>query len=332
MAWPPLPLALAAPAILAGVAATACLSRCSQLMRRLKAGDRLADAAVAFERAGKAHAPSVLVVGDSTGVGTGATRPEDSIAGRLAATFPDVSIVNRARNGAKTLDAIMQLADEAGHHYDLVLVHVGGNDALRATPIRALAPQVDALMRRALRISNHVVVTTLPNIGLLPIFFPPLSWWFSRRSRAVSTMFAREATRHRVHYVDFFHSRPTPQFHRKALQYFACDGLHPSSDLYRYVYETVMASTPINALLHRPRLRSVDNSGRSRSPGHDLVVVDEQRGKERGRIRDRVSDRAPTLLSRIARLSHPQYARPAARQARAFTRRGGIYGADDTSP
>jgi len=103
-------------------------------------------------------------------------------------------------------------------------------------------------------------VTTMPNIGLLPIFFPPLSWWFSRRSRVACTMFARAAARHRVQYVDFFHSRPTTQFHRKALRYFARDGLHPSSDLYGYVYESMMASTPINALLQRPRLRSVETS------------------------------------------------------------------------
>ena len=96
------PVALAA---VAGATAAVGLWRWLALVECMREGDRLADAAVAFERDGNAHAPRVLVVGDSTGVGTGAARPEDSIAGRLADAYPDVTIVNRARNGAKTLTA-----------------------------------------------------------------------------------------------------------------------------------------------------------------------------------------------------------------------------------
>ena len=52
--------------------------------------------------------------------------------------------VNRARNGARTLDALLQIADVGGTRCDLVLIHVGGNDVLRRTPLRALGPQVRA--------------------------------------------------------------------------------------------------------------------------------------------------------------------------------------------
>jgi lysophospholipase L1-like esterase len=253
----PAPAALAA---VTGAAAIVGVWRYVQLLQCLKAGDRLADEAVPCERCGKPHAPSVLVVGDSTGVGTGAAKPEESIAGRLATAFPEVSIVNRARNGAKTLDAISQLADESTNQYELVLIHVGGNDVLRGTPVRVLTPQIDVLMQRALHISKNVVVTTLPNLGLLPMFFPPLSWWLSRQSRLVCSLFAQAAARHGVHYVDFFHPRPTDQFARHAVRYFACDRLHPSSDLYAFVYESVVASTPISALLQRPLLGAVEAS------------------------------------------------------------------------
>lgn len=245
----------------AGATAAAGLWRWTRLVRCMRAGDRLADQAVAYARNGKAQAPTVLVVGDSTGVGTGAACPEESIAGRLAAAFPDISIVNRARNGAKTFDAILQLVDEGDGRYDLVLIHVGGNDVLRNTPLRALVPQVDALLRLAQRLSRNVVVTTLPNLGLLPMFFPPLSWLLSRRSRVVSSLFAQAAKRHDAHYVDFFHPRATDQFSRRSVRYFACDGLHPSSELYRYIYETLIEATPIATLLQRAQLRAVESSG-----------------------------------------------------------------------
>ena len=252
------PIRRAAPATLATVAgATLALGawRWLQLLASARVGEDLAERAVAFERQGKQHAPTVLVVGDSIAVGTGASRPEESIAGRISAAYPEVTIVNRARNGARTLDAIMQLADEAGTRYDVVLVHVGGNDVLRRTPLRALAPQVHALMHRARRLSHHVVVTTLPNVGLLPLFFPPFSWWLTRRARLVCALFAQEAKEHGVHYVDFFHPRATDPFSRNASRYFAGDRLHPSAECYAFVYETLMSCTPIAAALSRPRLR-----------------------------------------------------------------------------
>lgn len=255
----PLPTTNAAGTVvaLAGVTALAGLWRWAQLVQYMRVGESLADDAVAFERKAIQHAPTVLVVGDSTGVGTGATTPGESIAGRLGAAFPHVSIVNRAVNGARTLDVIMQLAGADPGRYDLVLVHAGGNDVLRRTPLKALAPQADALMRLARKLSPNVIVTTIPNIGLLPLFFPPVSWWISRRSRQVCALYAASARQHGAHYLDFFHERGTCPLTKDPQRYFASDGLHPSSECYQYVFDAMMKSTPIAARLTRPRLRVV---------------------------------------------------------------------------
>ena len=244
---------------IAGATAIAGVWRWAQLVQYMRIGDQLSESAVAFERRGTQHAPAVLVVGDSTGVGTGAAKPEESIAGRLAARFPKVSIVNRAANGARTLDVIMQLAESGPGRYDLVLVHVGGNDVLRRTPLRALAPQVEALVRIARKLSPNVIVTTIPNLGLLPMFFPPLSWWLSRRSRQVCELYAAAAREHGAHYVDFFRERGECPLANDHERYFARDGLHPTGDLYGYVFDALIASTPIESRLTRPRLRAVSS-------------------------------------------------------------------------
>ncbi|MFO1413630.1 MAG: SGNH/GDSL hydrolase family protein [Burkholderiales bacterium] len=236
-------------AVVAGASLAAAGWRWYRLAQLRRVGDRLADAAVVFERPADGHAATVLVIGDSTGVGTGANRPEDSIAGLLAAQFPHAAIVNRARNGARTLDALLQVADAATARYDLVLIHVGGNDVLRRTPLRALRPQVDALVARACRLADHVVVTTTPNVGLVPAFAPPESWWLTRRSREVCRLFEDAARRHGAHYVDFFHTKATDPFSREPRRFFAEDGLHPSTDCYRYVYEDLVARAPIAAAL-----------------------------------------------------------------------------------
>jgi lysophospholipase L1-like esterase len=242
---------------LAGVTALTGLWRWAQLVQYMRIGETLADGAKAFERRTLPHAPTVLVVGDSTGVGTGATTPAASIAGLLGAAFPHVSVVNLAVNGARTLDVIMQLAGAAPGRYDLVLVHAGGNDVLRRTPLRALGPQVDALMRLARKLSSNVVVTTIPNIGLLPMFFPPVSWWMSRRSRQVCALYAAAARAHGAHYLDVFHERGACPLTADPARYFARDGLHPSDACYKYVFDSMLERTPIAARLTRPRLRPV---------------------------------------------------------------------------
>ena len=242
---------------LAGMTALAGVWRWAQLVQYMRVGETLADDAKAFERRTLPHAPTVLVVGDSTGVGTGASTPGESIAGLLGAAFPHVTIVNLAVNGARTLDVIMQLAGAAPGRYDLVLVHAGGNDVLRRTPLRALEPQVDALMLLARKLSSNVIVTTIPNIGLLPLFFPPVSWWMSRRSRQVCGLYAASARAHGTHYLDFFHERGACPLTADPARYFASDGLHPSNACYAYVFETMLKSTPLAARLTRPRLRPV---------------------------------------------------------------------------
>jgi lysophospholipase L1-like esterase len=236
---------------LVGTALTAGAWRWLQLARLARIGESLANQAVPFECTASDDAPRVLVLGDSTGVGTGAQRPQDSLAGQLSAQFPHVTIVNRARNGARTLDALMQLADEAGGRYDVVLIHVGGNDVLRGTPLRALVPQVEALITRARRLCKHVIVTTTPNVGLLPAFFPPFSWWLSRRSRQVCELFAQAAQRHGAHYVNFYHPRKSDPFSRDWQRYFAPDRLHPSTACYQYVYTALVSSTPLPDALAR---------------------------------------------------------------------------------
>jgi lysophospholipase L1-like esterase len=236
-------------AALAVVGAVTLAWQCARLAFHYRVGDRIARDAIAFECCGSDCGPRVLVVGDSTGVGTGATRPEDSLAGLLARDHPQATVVNRARNGARTSDAIRQLQAEQAWRFDLILIHVGGNDILKRTPIAVLPALVDTLLGIARQMSDHVVVTTTPNVGLVPAFQPPLSWWLTRRSRQVRDIFARTAGRHGAHYVNFFHPRSVCPFSRESRRYFARDGIHPTTDCYALVYATLRAASPIRKAL-----------------------------------------------------------------------------------
>ena len=82
-----------------------------------------------FERRLSA-APNILVLGDSTGYGTGATKAVDSIAGRIGAAFPKYSIINESKNG-RNMEGLQEKVTQVSGTYELILLQIGGNDILQ---------------------------------------------------------------------------------------------------------------------------------------------------------------------------------------------------------
>ncbi|MEP7206735.1 MAG: SGNH/GDSL hydrolase family protein [Casimicrobiaceae bacterium] len=192
----------------------------------------------------------VLVVGDSTGVGTGALCAEDSIAGLLAREYPDVAITNRARNGAKAADALRQLEHlPAVARFDVVLVHVGGNDILRATPLPQLESDITATLRAARTRAATVIFMGAPDIGQCPVFFPPFSWLLTMRSRCSRDMFLRIACEEGVTYIDLFRERGAALFAGNPRRYFADDRLHPTTESYRAAYDAICNGSQLHNVL-----------------------------------------------------------------------------------
>lgn len=108
--------------------------------RRLIAiGLKLADNAIPFSR--DASGPKILVIGDSTAVGTGASASSTSLAGLLGSHYPSASIENRGINGSKTRDLLTR-NDLSGDRYDLIMIHIGGNDTVRFTNLDELTKDI----------------------------------------------------------------------------------------------------------------------------------------------------------------------------------------------
>ena len=179
----------------------------------------------------------MLIVGDSTAVGTGAASSADSLAGLIAKDHPRLLIENRARDGAKFADVVGQL-NGAGR-FDLVLVQAGGNDVIRLTGMDRLSLDVEAVARRAAELSDRVVLMPAGNVGNAPFFFAPLSWLMTQRAREMRRLVKAVASRTGATYVDLFHDRDDDPFVKDpALN--ARDGLHPSSAGYRVWFQELM--------------------------------------------------------------------------------------------
>lgn len=198
---------------------------------------------------------TLLIVGDSTAVGTGASAAQHSLAGLLAHDHPRLRIDNRARDGAKFADVLSQLGTlGAGDRYDLVLVQAGGNDVIRLRDLDALRSDVDQVTARARAHSDRVIVMPAGNVGNAPFFFPPLSWWMTRRARDLHGFVRSAAAQHGAVYVNLFHERADDPFVLHP-ELNASDGLHPSDAGYRVWFDQLMAQADLAGPLAAARKR-----------------------------------------------------------------------------
>lgn len=197
----------------------------------------------------------LLIVGDSTAVGTGASSPQTSLAGLLAQAYPRLRIDNRAKDGATFADVIGQL-EGATERYDLVLVQAGGNDVIRLRgldAVRADVERVTALARA--RATDRVILMPAGNVGNAPFFFPPVSWFMSSRARSVHGYVRETAERQQAVYVNLYKDKANDPFAQRPRELNAADGLHPSDAGYRVWFDELMAQAQLAPVLAAAKTR-----------------------------------------------------------------------------
>lgn len=219
----------------------------------LHRGGELADQSRPFMRELAQPSTRLLVIGDSTGVGTGAESPDGSVAGRLAAALPHVEIVNKAEDGAKTAELLAQLELAGDKGFDVVLIQVGGNDVLRFTDLDHLRESTGAVFDAAKQKAGHVTMMSSGDVGAAPAFPPPVDWIYSWRTREVRALFLELAHENGIDYVDLYNPGDDNPFYRDPDRYYAVDGLHPSAEGYRLWYEKLVKESSIVEALARGR-------------------------------------------------------------------------------
>jgi lysophospholipase L1-like esterase len=198
---------------------------------RVRESARLLRDSEPFEALPQGATASLLIVGDSTAVGTGASSPEYSVAGLIGQSHPGVRIVNRATDGAKYQDFAAQLQSST-ERFDTVLVLGGGNDVIRFTGKATLRASVGKAASLARERGARVILMPPGNVGNAPFFWPPLSWWMTKRSQALHEAVREAAQKTGATYVDLYKPRSEDPFALRAKELHASDGLHPSDSGY----------------------------------------------------------------------------------------------------
>ncbi len=220
---------------------------------RLQQAALLAAQSEPFEQQGAepsaGRAGRLLIVGDSTAVGTGASSPLASVAGLIGRDHPSLEVVNRARDGARFAEMARQLESEGPAEFDVILVLGGGNDVIRLTSHARMARDVRQALLAARRLAPVVLVMPMGNVGNAPFFWTPWSWLMTRRSRDLHALVRTEAGRTGALYVNVFAERASDPFAQAPERFHAADGLHPSDAGYALWYAELNRQASLDARL-----------------------------------------------------------------------------------
>ncbi|OGC88451.1 hypothetical protein A2419_01775 [Candidatus Adlerbacteria bacterium RIFOXYC1_FULL_48_26] len=188
------------------------------------------------------YSKTLLVLGDSTGVGVGAMRPEDSVAGRLAASVGASYVENRAVSGAVVADIAEQFASATLTKYDIILIQVGGNDIVRFHNPKAMAEKLSPSIHKAVAHSGKTILMSAGNVGATTNFPEPMRPFYTKLTLKFHDAFSAMADKEGAVYVNLYESPKSDPFRADPDTYLAIDGFHPSSEGYGLWFERLEAT------------------------------------------------------------------------------------------
>ena len=205
-------------------------------MRHLiRIGKTLAINSIRFEQLRDGGSKRILVVGDSTAVGTGARDRHGSIAGYFGRDFPRAEIRNFGVNGCKAEGLALNFPT-LKEHMDLVMIQIGANDMVQGTPMDAFSKSLASVFDQAKLAGTHVVALHSGNIGLAPLFPWPLNSILRSRTLRYGAEYRRIAAEKGVTYVDLFHEKNDDPF-KGELRFYGEDQFHLSEAGYLNWYQ-----------------------------------------------------------------------------------------------
>jgi lysophospholipase L1-like esterase len=185
------------------------------------------------------NAKRILIAGDSTAVGTGASSSADTLAGRLAHDFPNAEIINVAKNGARSSTIIKQLVPFAKDYFDMVLISTGGNDMLYVGNLPKVVEKLGEALELAQTISRRHTLLLLysTNVGaLLPL---PIGKLINHNRHEVQEALRSLCEKKQVPCIELFtneYSYDNPFYAENYHKLLASDHIHPNSEGYRVWY------------------------------------------------------------------------------------------------
>jgi lysophospholipase L1-like esterase len=174
----------------------------------------------------------LTLLGDSSITGQGLDRVEDSwprvIAHRLSDRF-HLSVRSYAVGGSTSRDVLVdQLPRAEREDHDIVILSVGSNDLLRATPVWLLERRLDQIVGRLKAVASSVVLFGVGDLGSIPRLLFPIDKLAAASGHVADWAHRRVADRHGVAKIDQWGL--TTEAFNSGLHMFSPDLFHPSAE------------------------------------------------------------------------------------------------------
>jgi lysophospholipase L1-like esterase len=183
----------------------------------------------------------LLIVGDSSAAGVGASLQDDALSGHLVSHLSSVFQVTwelRAKTGHAVKEVMEELEAAPVETFDVALVAVGVNDVTGRTPTKVWnARHAKLVMTLKNKFGvRHILYSSLPPMHRFPALPQPLRWYLGMRAKQLNGLLQKMAvadSQCELLRMDFPFE----------LQYMASDGFHPGPPAYalwgRRVAETI---------------------------------------------------------------------------------------------
>jgi lysophospholipase L1-like esterase len=209
-----------------------------QVKRKIALSGKIVAETVPYQETSDMEAGSLLVLGDSTAYGVGASTKEESIPALVAQRIGTPYVENRSFSGARVSDLAGQLAGHKKDTYDTILVQIGGNDIVARNDERVVASELEALLK-TLPKHDKLVVLMCGDVGVATLFPWFVRGYYTRKTLAYHEAFAEAVPRAGGTYVNLYEPKEADPFVKEPEVYLAKDEFHPSSAGYQLWFRKI---------------------------------------------------------------------------------------------
>ncbi len=183
---------------------------------------------------------SLLILGDSTGYGTGASEAKYSIAGLIGAEYPNLTITNKSVNN-RTIGELRRDIETLTGQYDVILLQIGANDILQRRTLETVLEDLQAVLDTLAPRTKKIVMISSSNVGGAVRFKnDEKAVRYQEQSINFKEAFKRlQNDRPHFTYVDLYVAPEKDPFVLEPHIYTANDRLHPTNAGYAIWYNTL---------------------------------------------------------------------------------------------
>ncbi len=209
--------------------------------RKVRVSSSLVQKAVPYSLKGNdalGQGVRLLVLGDSTAVGVGADKPEDTLAARMARHIGATHVENYAISGARVRDLAKEVRQIQKEKYNYILIGIGANDIIRFGDAEETARHL-AVILSGLPKRDHLILYMAGDVGGTQLFPRILNSHYTRRTMEFHDAFAKTVSEAGGTYVNLYIDPKEDPFTLHPEINLAADGLHPTSAGYGVWFDRI---------------------------------------------------------------------------------------------